>query len=157
MTNYAPPQQYSPPIGEIRRFQPPVSPPSPGGVAPEGSAPTIASARQTGFCHACGASIDARAVLCTKCGVAQQQTEATRAHPQAAVGLILNLFFPGVGTLVLGKTTVGIIQLILWLISIPLAFVLIGWPLYFGVWVWALIVSVQSFSNYRVPGGRMLL
>ncbi|MGH9129379.1 MAG: hypothetical protein ACRDY2_10575 [Acidimicrobiales bacterium] len=48
----------------------------------------------------------------------------------------------------LGQTASGVIQLVLWLISIPLFFVIIGFPLYLGVWIWALVVGIQAFSNY---------
>ncbi|PZS12451.1 MAG: hypothetical protein DLM60_22265 [Pseudonocardiales bacterium] len=64
--------------------------------------------------------------------------------------MILNIFFPGVGTLVLGETTMGITQLALWLVSIPLSFIIIGIPLFFGVWIWAIVVAAQSLS--RPPG-----
>lgn len=121
--------------------------------APLGSAYGTPAPKQT-FCYACGKNIDPRAELCTSCGVSQCQNTSGQAHPQAALGLILNVFFPGVGTLVLGQVTTGVIQLALWLLSIPLAFFIIGWPLYFGVWVWALVVGIQAFSSPQ-PARRL--
>ncbi len=105
--------------------------------------------REQTFCYACGAQLDSRAVLCPTCGVSQRKEAISSAHPNAVVALILNIFFPGVGTLVLGQTTPGIIQLVLWIVSIPLMFILIGFPLYLAVWIWALVLSIQSFSNSR--------
>lgn len=111
-----------------------------------GSAYGTPAPKQT-FCYACGKNIDPRAELCTNCGVSQRRNSSGQAHPQAALGLILNVFFPGVGTLVLGQVTTGVIQLALWLVSIPLTFFIIGLPLYFGVWVWAIVVGIQAFSR----------
>jgi TM2 domain-containing membrane protein YozV len=91
-------------------------------------------------------------VVCPGCGVAQAAlVPAGRQHPDAVLGLILNLIIPGVGSLVIGQTQAGIIQLVLLILSVPLSFVLIGIPLAIAVWVWALVVSVQSFSNYTGP------
>ncbi len=101
------------------------------------------------FCSACGIPIDARAAICPKCGVPQRNAPG-QGHPNAVLALILNIFFPGVGTLVLGETTMGITQLALWLVSIPLSFIIIGIPLFFGVWIWAIVVAAQSLS--RPPG-----
>jgi TM2 domain-containing membrane protein YozV len=66
----------------------------------------------------------------------------------AIVGLILNiLIWPGLGTIVGGQTKKGLIQGFLFLISIPLMFVLVGIPLAVGVWVWAVVSSVQQIRE----------
>lgn len=102
------------------------------------------------YCVACGTEVDPRAAICPKCGVARSGSGGT-AHPNAVVALILNIFFPGVGTLVLGMKTAGIIQLVFWILSIifdlTLIGVIIGGPLYLAMWIWALVVSIQAFSN----------
>ena len=113
-----------------------------------GAANSAPGGSQT-FCYACGSQVDARAAICTACGVAQKQETQRQAHPMAVPGLILNIFFPGVGTLVIGQMTAGIIQLVLLVISIPLMFILIGFPIGFAAWVWALVVSIQSFSDHK--------
>ncbi len=100
---------------------------------------------QKRFCHACAAEIDGRAAICPKCGVPQSNT-ARQGHPNAALGLILNIFFPGVGTIVLGQVGTGIVQLILGGIGFLLSFVLIGIPLLVGVWIWAVVIGAQAFS-----------
>lgn len=66
----------------------------------------------------------------------------------AIVGLILNiLVWPGLGTIVGGETKTGLIQGFLFLISIPLMFVLVGIPLAVGVWVWAIVSSVRQIRE----------
>lgn len=61
----------------------------------------------------------------------------------AAMALIFNIFLPGVGSLIGGKTTTGILQLVFYLISVPLMFVLIGFPLMLAMWIWALVTGIQ--------------
>lgn len=68
----------------------------------------------------------------------------------AVLGLILNiLVLPGLGSLIGGKTTAGVLQLVLFLVGIPLAFVIVGIPLMFGMWVWALITGIQMLSESK--------
>lgn len=62
---------------------------------------------------------------------------------RAIAGLIVNLFLPGLGSIIGGKKREGILQLVITLISIPLSFILIGFPLYIAMWIWALITSIQ--------------
>ena len=65
----------------------------------------------------------------------------------AIVGLILNIvILPGLGTLIGGgksRQTTGIIQLVLSIISIPLMFVIIGFPLLLAMWIWGIVTGVQ--------------
>ena len=59
------------------------------------------------------------------------------------LGIIVNIFLPGVGTLLVGKVPLGIIQIVLVITSLLLSFTgvlaLIGIPLGIGNWVWALV------------------
>jgi TM2 domain-containing membrane protein YozV len=57
------------------------------------------------------------------------------------VGLLLNLFIPGLGS-VINKTKNGVFILILAAISIPLMFVLIGFLTGLIAWVWGIIDMV---------------
>ncbi len=67
----------------------------------------------------------------------------------AIVGLILNvLVLPGLGTIVWGDTKKGVTQLVLFIIGIPLSLILIGIPLLIGVWIWALISSIDKVKQY---------
>ena len=66
----------------------------------------------------------------------------------AIAGLILNiLVLPGLGSIVGGETQTGIWQIVLFILSIPLMFVLIGIPLAFGVWIWGLITGVRMIQE----------
>ena len=121
-------------------------------IAPRAeSGPPWSGPVATTYCYACGLPIDARAAICPRCGVAQQGT--AKGHPSAVLGLILNLFFPGVGSLVVGKTTAGIIQLVMFVLSVPLSLIAIGIPLYLAAWIWALVTGIQAFSSPPRPPG----
>lgn len=62
----------------------------------------------------------------------------------ALAALLLNiLVLPGLGTIIGGRTTQGVWQLVLFIVSIPLIFILIGIPLAIGVWIWALVSGIQ--------------
>jgi len=61
----------------------------------------------------------------------------------AIISLVVNLFLPGLGTLIAGDTKTGVWQLVLALVSMPLRFVLIGYPIFLGAWIWALITSIK--------------
>ena len=66
----------------------------------------------------------------------------------AIAGLILNIIvLPGLGTIVAGKTKTGVIQLVLFIIGIPLALILIGIPLMIAMWIWALVSSIQIIKT----------
>ena len=66
-------------------------------------------------------------------------------------GLIVNLFLPGLGTIIAGKYDIGAIQLILALIgcfiSMTFVGVIIGIPLYLAMWIWALITGIKSLKK----------
>lgn len=61
--------------------------------------------------------------------------------------LILNIIIPGVGTLVLGESRTGLIQLIAYVIAFLLYYsvsTLFG-AVTLAVWIWALVVSIRAF------------
>ena len=65
----------------------------------------------------------------------------------AIVGLLLNMFlFPWLGTLIVKDKNWGLI-LGLWLLAIPLCFVIIGFFLFFALWIWGLIIGVQAIAK----------
>lgn len=69
---------------------------------------------------------------------------------RAILGLVLNIVvLPGVGTLVGGRTNEGVIQLVLFLVGIPLIFVLVGVPLMIGMWIWALITGIDMVNKAK--------
>ena len=62
----------------------------------------------------------------------------------AIVCLVLNiLILPGLGSLIGRKTTAGVWQLVLFIIGIPLAFILIGIPMMIAGWIWGIVTGVQ--------------
>lgn len=73
-----------------------------------------------------------------------------RGHPRAALGLILNLLVPGVGTFVVGRHGVGTVQLALSCVAAFLnltgTMAVVGFPLWIAVWMWALITSIGASS-----------
>lgn len=67
---------------------------------------------------------------------------------RAILALILNVIvLPGLGTVIAGDTNVGVTQLVLFLVGIPLSFILIGIPLMIGMWIWALITGIQLVTR----------
>lgn len=77
----------------------------------------------------------------------------------AIVGLIFNiLFWPGLGTIIGGDIKKGIIQMVLFLIGIPLGFIIafimghyiIGYlGMVFGVKIWAVISSIDQIKHSK--------
>jgi len=68
-------------------------------------------------------------------------------------GLIVNLFLPGLGTIIMGKNEVGVIQLVLSLAGVFLIAtifgMIIGCPLWVAMWIWALIVGIKTLAEIR--------
>jgi TM2 domain-containing membrane protein YozV len=64
------------------------------------------------------------------------------------VGVLVNLFFPGIGTMIVGKVGQGILQLCLYLLGVFLTFTgigaMIGIPICIIVWIWALVSAATS-------------
>ena len=105
---------------------------------------------QSKYCAGCGRKIHMNAVMCPYCGYTIKQSENNN-KTLAIVGLIINiLIWPGLGTIIGGDTGKGIGQMILFLISIPLCFILIGIPLLIGIWVWAIISSINQIKNSEI-------
>ena len=59
------------------------------------------------------------------------------------LAVIVNIFIPGIGTMMMGRIGTGIVQLLLLGIANLMiwTFILgiIGWPLYAIVWLWAVV------------------
>lgn len=64
-----------------------------------------------------------------------------------ALAIILNVFFPGVGTIVAGKVGMGVGQLIMYVVGIVLIFtvigVILGGPLMLAAWIWGLVSVIN--------------
>ncbi|MEA2905518.1 MAG: hypothetical protein QOI12_2905 [Alphaproteobacteria bacterium] len=64
------------------------------------------------------------------------------------LGVIVNIFLPGVGTLIVGKIGAGIIQIILYILGLIFIFTgvgsIIGLPVCFIVWIWSIISAATA-------------
>ncbi len=62
----------------------------------------------------------------------------------AIAALLLNiLILPGLGSIIGGRTKEGVIQLVLFLVGIPLSIILVGIPLMIAMWIWGIVTGVQ--------------
>lgn len=75
---------------------------------------------------------------------------------------LLQLLLPfvgvcGVGRLYAGHTTIGVLQLVLYWVSFPLALVFIGLPMLVGIWVWTVVDGIMMLSGQPRDGqGRLM-
>jgi len=107
-----------------------------------------ASERSTKFCRYCGAEIDARAEICPKCGVRVEAPPQTIPRPPVTpysvstpkknegVAAVLSLIFVGLGQIYNGQIGKGIWFIIAGVVCLILTIVLIGFVLYFVLWVY---------------------
>ncbi|HLD10446.1 MAG TPA: hypothetical protein VJB89_00020 [Candidatus Nanoarchaeia archaeon] len=70
----------------------------------------------------------------------------------AIVGLVINAaFLPGLGSLIIGKTKTGLLQLLLVILGVVLCLtivgIVIGIPLLVGTWVWGIVTCVKVIQN----------
>ena len=69
----------------------------------------------------------------------------------AIVGLVLTILnvLPGLWAILAGPKyrTQGILQLVLSIVSIPLMLMLIGIPLYFGIWIWSIVTMAKVYQD----------
>ena len=66
----------------------------------------------------------------------------------AIVGLVLNVIvIPGLGSLICGKKTAGIWQLVLSLVGVLLSIILIGIPMIIAAWIWGLITGIRLIQE----------
>lgn len=143
-------------------------------AAPSPAPPPPSPAPAPAFCTACGAALVAGASFCGSCGrpIAKRATwppppvfapapppglaPYAAAPPvsegTAIVALIVNVFIPGLGTIIAGHR-VGWSQLGLFLGGWLVLILSIGllFPVYvamwIGAWIWALVTSIQMLSS----------
>ncbi|MBR6024771.1 MAG: zinc-ribbon domain-containing protein [Methanobrevibacter sp.] len=116
----------------------------------EDEIPVAPKNTQTKFCTNCGSEIDIKAVVCPKCGVSTKTPTATK-EKSAALGIILNFFVPGLGHIGCEFTHRGLNFLVMYVISIALMFVLIGFILVPVIWIWSMI-DVNTCVNKANAG-----
>lgn len=147
-----PPARYPPPAA----YPPPVPPPpyAPPYAPPPAAAPPPGA---TKYCHECGECIRARAEICPKCGVRQPDLAAgDRGSDRKSrlAYIVLALLFGGLGVhnFYANRTTVGLCQLVIFLVSLPLIFVLIGLMTIFIPILWAFLeIIVVDRDGHGVP------
>lgn len=70
------------------------------------------------------------------------------------LAIIINIFFPGIGRMIIGKIGTGIIQLVLTIVAVGLSATgllsIVGIPLGIGVWIWALVSVAKSDAQNTV-------
>jgi TM2 domain-containing membrane protein YozV len=71
------------------------------------------------------------------------------ADATAVAALVLNVVIPGTGSLIAGRAAVGVTQLMLWVIGVPLSFVLIGIPLAMAAWIWSLVTGIHILEESK--------
>ena len=63
------------------------------------------------------------------------------------LAILLNVFFPGVGTIVAGRVALGIFQIIAYGIGVILTFTgigaIIGIPIMFVIWIWGIVIAAK--------------
>lgn len=70
-----------------------------------------------------------------------------------AVSLIVSFFLPGVGSMINGDVGTGVAILLIWLISIPLTFFLIGFFTLIGAFIWGLVDAYQGARRWNARHG----
>ena len=108
---------------------------------------SAATARPTKYCQNCGATIDAQAEICPKCGVRQPGFPAPpvpeserRILPALLLGLLLGVF--GAHRFYVGKVGTGILMIL-------------TFGGFFGIWVLIDLFVIVS-GNFRDAQGRRL-
>jgi TM2 domain-containing membrane protein YozV len=85
----------------------------------------------------------------------------TPSEGTALAALLVNtLCLPGLGSIIGGRSSAGIGQLLLFLIGIPLTLLVVGAPMILSAWIWALITGIdimnqakQAQTQRRLTGG----
>ena len=70
-----------------------------------------------------------------------------------AISLIISFFLPGVGSMVNGDVSTGVVILVLYIVGIISSVFLIGIPLAIGVWIWGLVDAYQGVQRWNRAHG----
>lgn len=88
----------------------------------------------------------------------QPQYAPPIAPKSTAAGLILGLLWPGVGCMYAGRVGIGILLMGIWLISIPLVFVLgLGFITGFATWIASAILGYTMTRDWNAAHGIVSL
>lgn len=94
-------------------------------------------------------------------GMEMRDSLTTPSEGTALAALLVNtLCLPGLGSIIGGRSSAGIGQLLLFLIGIPLTLLVVGAPMILSAWIWALITGIdimnqakQAQTQRRLTGG----
>lgn len=104
------------------------------------------------YCANCGTELNDVQDICLKCGVRVNKSNPTNTNSEAkskvAAG-VLALFLGnfGIHNFYLGYTGKAIAQLLLTILGIPLAFIIIGFPMIMGASIWAFVEAIMLFTG----------
>lgn len=70
-----------------------------------------------------------------------------------AISLIVSFFLPGVGSMINGDTSRGVIILVSYIVGLILTIVLIGFVIAFGVWIWGMVDAYQGAQRWNAAHG----
>jgi TM2 domain-containing membrane protein YozV len=70
-----------------------------------------------------------------------------------ALSLIVSFFLPGVGSMINGDSSRGLLILLLWLLGLGLSWLLIGVPLALGMFIWGLVDAYQGAVRWNRAHG----
>lgn len=70
-----------------------------------------------------------------------------------AVSLLVSFFLPGVGSMINGDVGKGVVILLIWLVSIPLTFFIIGFFTLLGAFIWGLVDAYQGARRWNSRHG----
>ena len=80
--------------------------------------------------------------------VTKKKTKKKVSQGLAIAALLINvLLIPGLGTIIAGRKSEGLFQLILLIIGIALSFFLIGIPIVILCWIWGLVTGIQLIKE----------
>ena len=70
-----------------------------------------------------------------------------------AVSLIVSFFLPGVGSMINGDVTTGVIILVLFIVGVVTTVFFVGVPLIIGAWIWGMIDAYQGAVRWNRAHG----
>jgi len=97
--------------------------------------------REIKFCPNCGAEIDRKAVICPKCGVRIKPSTNVKNPGLAAV---LSFVIVGLGQIYNGEIGKGILLFVLYVISIVLSLVFIGYIFLPVIWIYGIYDAYKT-------------
>ena len=103
------------------------------------------------YCANCGTELNDIQDICLKCGV-RVNKKTSNSNPEAkskiAAGMLALFFgFLGVHNFYLGYTGKAVTQLLLYVLGIPLCFVLVGIPMILANGIWAFVEAILIFAG----------